>query len=458
MQPIDSASNHRKVLKMKFWVNLIFLLALVSCASAKSIFLRSPSSSDYSNKVLIVEDYNDAMQFRLDHFLEESKGIRAMHFIVRENSYGLWYMGQLRAAARRGIPVRLIFDDWASLNATSKSRFTYSMLKHLTDEGVEIKFFHRIDKRSLVKPQRYTRRMHEKVLLLEGANSYVLGDRDVSETYYGLRSDGANFVSRDLVVEGDSYADAQKHFEDLWSGPLVEKIDLNKVKVTEEEALAAKQRLDKTLKTFNTENNLVGNSKRAKWKLRYSPVRSLQFMGDKGGAVESRYHSRLMSIMKNAKKTLQISSPYIILNSGNKSVLSTAVSNNAKVEIVTSNTKVTDEPLVPPAYDHDSKKIVRKGVSLYESSGNRLVHFKQYVVDGRYTMIGSYNMDNRSAIWDRESGVIIDDEDFARVASGYFEKDKSLAVRVDVNRRSLKFQSCKNFFMFLVSSVLRPVL
>jgi len=45
------------------------------------------------------------------------------------------------------------------------------------------------------------------------------------------------------------------------------------------------------------------------------------------------------------------------------------------------------------------------------------------VVDGRLSMIGSYNMDPRSRIWNSEIGLLVDSEEFAAKVLAVMEAD-----------------------------------
>jgi putative cardiolipin synthase len=51
------------------------------------------------------------------------------------------------------------------------------------------------------------------------------------------------------------------------------------------------------------------------------------------------------------------------------------------------------------------------------------LHTKAFVVDRRLSMIGSYNMDPRSRIWNSEIGLLIDSEEFAEQVLAIMEKD-----------------------------------
>jgi phosphatidylserine/phosphatidylglycerophosphate/cardiolipin synthase-like enzyme len=58
-------------------------------------------------------------------------------------------------------------------------------------------------------------------------------------------------------------------------------------------------------------------------------------------------------------------------------------------------------------------QLVDAGVELYYND-RRMAHTKVMVVDGRYTLLGSFNLNHRSFLHDLETAAVIDDENFAR--------------------------------------------
>ena len=65
------------------------------------------------------------------------------------------------------------------------------------------------------------------------------------------------------------------------------------------------------------------------------------------------------------------------------------------------------------------------------------LHSKAFVVDRRLSMIGSYNMDPRSRIWNSEIGLLIDSEEFAEKVLEIMEKDLEPvnSYRVTLNQK-----------------------
>ena len=100
------------------------------------------------------------------------------------------------------------------------------------------------------------------------------------------------------------------------------------------------------------------------------------------------------------------------------------MANNVRVVVMTNSLAATDEPLVHFGYSRYRRAMLKMGVMLYElsptldgasrersatarSSLGRL-HAKLAIVDSRWLMVGSMNMDGRSARSNTEIGIVID--------------------------------------------------
>ena len=72
-------------------------------------------------------------------------------------------------------------------------------------------------------------------------------------------------------------------------------------------------------------------------------------------------------------------------------------------------------------YMRDRKKYLSDSIELWEYQADDQLHAKISVYDGRYTMIGSFNLDERSAHIDTESVLIIDSQAFAAAVERYID-------------------------------------
>ncbi len=457
--------------RVKISIFIAFLFAFGSISTYFFLDYRSSSvrglandESLWQNTAFVLDRYAESIQARNAYASEEGKAISVMHFIVREDPAGLAYLSKLREAVRRGVNVRLIFDYWASLESSSERRLTRAMVKHLEEEGIEVRFFNKFeDKRSILKsPKRLLRRMHNKALYFHSSNTFFIGDRDIGGSYYGFKAKGEAFRSRDVVIKGLVAKDFLKHFNEMWNDLLVERLDENYSKLSQEEIARARERLDKIQRRM-TKSKLFDRFKKIRdWSWKAKPVRKAIFHADRAGKGWSNtVHGRFLELLENAKKSVVFQTPYLILNPNSKGKLETAIDNGVKVQVFTNGTSITDEIYVPPAYDVDSKVLVGMGIDLYEADPEKtqkIYHSKTGVFDQKTTWHGTNNFDNRSEVWDRELAVEIEDESFAKQMQSYIDKDMAFMKKVPRGRSPLRYRSCRDYMMYLFSNLIRPIL
>jgi putative cardiolipin synthase len=124
-------------------------------------------------------------------------------------------------------------------------------------------------------------------------------------------------------------------------------------------------------------------------------------------------------------------SPYFIPGERGMKLMQGAIEQGIKVSVMTNSLAATDEPLAYWAYVRYRSAMVKMGVAVSELSpvSNRklemlgdfrssqgALHAKVAVADRRWLMIGSMNMDGRSARSNTELGLVIDSAELAEEA------------------------------------------
>jgi phosphatidylserine/phosphatidylglycerophosphate/cardiolipin synthase-like enzyme len=166
----------------------------------------------------------------------------------------------------------------------------------------------------------------------------------------------------------------------------------------------------------------------------------------------------LINLIKQAKSTIEIQSPYLITTKLGQGLLKDAVSRGVKVRILTNSLSSTDNLEAFSGYQRDRKKILELGVKIYEfrpDAAERYkmmtgalqekinyvpifgLHAKSMVVDGKITVIGTFNLDPRSANLNTECVTIINSEKLAsNVLKGMeeeFKPENAWEVTLDSN-------------------------
>jgi cardiolipin synthase len=75
------------------------------------------------------------------------------------------------------------------------------------------------------------------------------------------------------------------------------------------------------------------------------------------------------------------------------------------------------------------KDLLDAKCSIYEYDG--FIHSKYCIIDDRYVLIGSANLDGRSLFMNFENVILINNENFAKQISQNFEEDRANSRLVD---------------------------
>lgn len=366
----------------------------------------------------ILDDPRDAAQARVDLLQQADREIHALYFLARNDRVTQIALALLRDARRRGVPsVRLVVD-------ANFHRIPKAVLAHLRDEGVEVRVYHPF---TLRHPSWLFRRMHEKVVVVDGER-YIAGGRNLAEAYFGMARK-KNYVDRDVYVEGESAADADRHFENVWASAHV--ADL-KVRVSEREKELAARMLDAALCDGTVELD-TGRD----WSDGAHDVDSVDFWHD---PVDDgpRVAVRLADAIADAKTSIVIESPYLIPSKDLLALLERKLKEGVYVQIVTNSLRSTDGVLPQAAYLKYRRRLARAGIDVREYKGPDPLHAKSAVIDGRIALIGSYNLSNRSEYLNTEVMCVADDPAVAQELLESIDAHLANAWRVRGNGRLVR--------------------
>lgn len=128
----------------------------------------------------------------------------------------------LRAAAARGVRVRILLDDF---NTAGKNA---QVLKIAFEPGIELRLFNPLpgNRRSLFfrilgslqDVDRMQRRMHNKIFVADNAVA-ITGGRNLGETYFG-QGENTNFIDADILAAGRIARELSRSFDLYWNNPL----------------------------------------------------------------------------------------------------------------------------------------------------------------------------------------------------------------------------------------------
>jgi len=130
-----------------------------------------------------------------------------------------------------------------------------------------------------------------------------------------------------------------------------------------------------------------------------------------------------------AVKNIKIETPYFVPGPRFIRALLRAVRRGVKVELILP--AQSDIPLVRLVNRSSYATLIKGGIEIFEREGT-ILHGKVMLIDGRWSVIGSANLDQRSFHRNYEVNVIVSSSDFGRQVDEMFSEDQVLSRRISL--------------------------
>jgi phosphatidylserine/phosphatidylglycerophosphate/cardiolipin synthase-like enzyme len=397
-----------------------------------------------STGVYILEQGTEAMFSRAWLSEQAQKSIDVQYFIFSSDNIGLIAVDYLVKAAERGVKVRLLVDD---IMVDAKGN---ELLKLAAHENLSIKIYNpmaNIGKNIVDKVVNLTtnfhalnQRMHNKTFTVDGKVS-ITGGRNVADEYFGYDHQ-YNFRDRDVLLLGGMTGDIQASFNQFWHDALSIPVD---------ELISSKDKINTNFNALhqyacdpaNFEpkirkqiNNLPAAFKEIEQAGALHWINGVEYISDLPGKNDGNDFlggsglstQRLISLVQNAKKSVTIQTPYLVTTDLSKKLFKTLVNNGVEVKILTNSLASNDNLEAFSGYQRDRKALLKTGVKIFEFKPDAQIrkkvmsevmegklqempifglHAKSMVIDDDITVIGTFNLDPRSANLNTESITII---------------------------------------------------
>ncbi|QPT43457.1 phospholipase D family protein [Moraxella osloensis] len=432
---------------------------------------KNPSPSKFSGYYPLI-DSSDAFASRSILTEMAQQTIDIQYYIWHNDAAGQLMLKDLYQAANRGVKVRLLLDD---LNTNPE--LDQQLLAFAAHANIQVRLINPKLVRSftpanfVVALPRYQRRMHNKSMTFDRQLS-IIGGRNIGDEY--LRKDSiAEFADLDVLLAGKVVNQINESFEDYWDSPLsydIERLvrpsknpDRNKSDepflgtLTAIAPVNSQSHLHKSSQLYRVQNGAIVDKQlyNKKIQFRWQPmefladdVKKLLNQDDK----DSRLVSQLRARIGTPKQQFTIVSSYFVPTDLGVLQLSKLMENGVKINIFTNSYESTDVPIVHSGYNVARVPMLKAGIALYElkssadadfrrkkrslyrSKYSTSLHTKAFAVDDKYTFIGSYNVDPRSANINTELGVLIEDKALATSFHNTFDNSMlNVSYRVHLN-------------------------
>ncbi len=407
--------------------------SLLALGSATLPFHRASAqaAATSSNRARLLTHDGTSLLHRLQLIESASREVLISAYEVGDDRIALRILATLRAAARRGVDVRLMVDGHGQNNLIPKA-----MMQHLIDEGVQLRE-HMPDARYKLEIGR--QRMHDKLLVVDG-DSLIIGGRNVRADYYGLADADwidkekakKNRLDRELFVRGPVVCHAHAYFHARWDAGTTGQPTLDrKEKHNTDEAQqlswlndmprqravrCAAQLLDEA---YTAELHLPDCTCHmhsldcvCESYFELPCVRFLHDLPEQPKDHPAAIACQLNRVISAAQHCIFLESPYLVFSRNLCSRLIEASERGVSVCILTNSLETTDRVIAQAQYINERGRLRAAGIEMWELTGDRHLHAKSMVVDHHLAMIGSYNFDVLSETRNSEVAVLIDDVSF----------------------------------------------
>lgn len=455
---------------------LLVLVLLQGCASLPFDYPRSvstaialPEETRIGRKVRVrasrhrgesgfylLSSGDDAFMARLLSVDLAEKTIDLQYYIFQDDFTGKLMLDRLVAAAERGVRVRLLLDDWKE---TGKMDWGLAMIQ--ANPKIEVRVFNPFQGlrsnpfsrpfQAIFGPKRLKSRMHNKAFIVDNSVA-IVGGRNIADEYFGSRAD-LNFGDLDIMAIGPVTRKISAVFDDYWNCVLAIPInafvkeqptapDLEKVSSFLSANRKAVKNSDYTKKL--EESTLAKQVEAghvpfvwAKAEVLYDDPLKVIRPDDQRSAASME--QRLKTLIDGAQHEVLLISPYLIPGKSGMQWFEQLRNRGIRVKILTNSLASTDSAVAEGGYARYRKALLGIGVELYElkpnpdqyrfwdkislgGSAKGSLHAKTVIIDGQVVVVGSFNLDPRSAILDTQNGLAVWSTELGDQAAHLFAK------------------------------------
>lgn len=440
----------------------------------------------------IIEDNGDALLERINMISNANEEIILSTFDFRADDSGKLIIGALIDAAGRGVKVNVIVDGVSGFLRMNGNPYFEALA---ASPGTSIKIYNKVnpfepwksmgrlhDKYLIADRSSYITGGRNTFSYFLGSNSpYKNYDRDV--LVYCENADKNSSVndllayfenvwnykeSRPFINDANSITDNTAHFtisednenhktdmnvnfedNDINVSVLDNYIDVSAVAdnkddskvldkknklASKKDVAAAKDELKNLYNNYITDNIENVDDKKDIYKDTYE-VNNISLISNPIEYTSKKPYVwyQLVSLMKNANSRVKIHTPYIICNDYMYEGLKEVCDSVGNVSLMTNSVGNNGNPFGSADYYVNKHKILDTGINIWEYEGGYSYHGKSVLIDDNISVIGSFNLDMRSAYLDTELMLVIDSKDINRELSESMESYEQVARKANID-------------------------
>ncbi len=329
------------------------------------------------NAIELLQNGDAYFPAMLDAIRAAKKTINFEAYIFYSDEIGRAFRDALCEKARAGAEVRVLLDGVGSSWSLDNSD-----VRMMKNAGCKFAYYHPMHSWRL---DRSNRRSHRRVCVIDGRLAFT-GGIGFAKRWSGHAQDKEHWHDVQLRVRGPLVSNLQEAFQEHW------------VK-TGAEVLSGADQFPALAPAGNLKAQVVESHS-----FSMAPVPLVQAVA-----------------FAAATKRIWITNAYCTPTQEQVELLTDAVRRGVDVRLLLPGEN-NDQPLTKSAGRGAYGKLLEGGVKIFEY-GPTMIHVKGMVVDSMFSLIGSSNLDARSAEINEELDVAVYDREFAREMEEMFTHD-----------------------------------
>jgi putative cardiolipin synthase len=371
-----------------------------------------------THSITLLDHGLSSFNARLSLIRSAKQSIELEFFIYDLDFSAKWITSELVARANEGIKVRLLVDFAGPI---FQLRPEYA--EFLRRNGVEVRYYNTSPIYRFVSIHH---RNHRKLLVVDDVAS-IVGGRNIADDYFDLSPD-YNFLDSDVLVRGAIVKDIRETFDLYWHSKYSSTPDYKAPRdFLELEPGEADRR------TRIEEAGVAQLASEVE-----GPCSDVLYVTDFPGVAEAnrRVYSTVKKLLSDASDEVVGESPYFVLTQEGADLVRSVTRRGVKMRVLTNSLDTTDAYYTVAALWLGLDRISRTGLTLlaYRNSASQAttsdkmpptvasrkgIHAKRAVIDSVQYLIGTYNVDPRSANLNSEMVLVCrDGREIAQAARG----------------------------------------
>ena len=303
-------------------------------------------------------------QQMLEDLKRAEKFIFLEYYIVEEGLMWDSMLEILEEKAAQGVEVKMLYDDIGCM-VTLPGDYT----DHLRSKGIDAHKFNKVIPRMTVA---YNNRDHRKILVIDGQISYT-GGINLADEYINHIERFGHWKDSGIRIDGPATQAFTRLFLMNWY--------INRGEISD-------------FDQYHLENQTrSGNG----------------FCIPYGSGPKPIYQMKVgknvyQNLINQAEDFVYITTPYLIIDYDLTEDIKNAAMRGVDVRIVTPH--IPDKKLIQLVTRGSYPDLLSAGVSIYEYTPG-FIHSKQMIVDDRFAVVGTINLDYRSLVHHYENAVLL---------------------------------------------------